>query len=365
MALNTTLFEQTDLFLNGDEGYHTYRIPGLIVSKKGTILAFCEGRKYERSDWGKIDLVLRRSFDNGKTWQEMQVIVADGDMTCGNPCPVVDQSNGTIWLLSCKNLGNGPEDLIKKGEAPRTVWITKSMDDGATWAEPEEITKDVKDPSWTWYATGPGHGIQLKNMRMVIPCDHVLGKNFNCQDPCYSHIIYSDDHGTTWKIGGIVDEGMDECTIVQTIDGALYINCRSYYQDPKRRIYAWSQDNGNTFSRFAWDNTLIDPICQASLARFTDKSHYDKNRILFSNPTSTKREKLTVRVSYDECQTWIVSKILHHGPSAYSDLAVLPKKMTICCLYERGEKHPYEKVTFAQFTIEWLTDGVDSLYETL
>jgi len=249
--------------------------------------------------------------------------------------------------------------LIIRGEAPRTIWITKSTDDGETWTEPKEITKDVKDTLWTWYATGPGHGIQLKNVRMVIPCDHVVGKNFNHQDRCYSHIIYSDDHGISWKIGGIIDEGTNECTVVQTVDDSLYINCRSYY-GKKKRVYARSSDNGNTFSKLAWDNVLIDPICQASLVRFTDEDNYGKNRVLFSNPASTKREKLTIRVSYDECKTWVVSKMLNKGPSAYSDLAIAPN-MTICCFYERGEEHPYEKLTFAQFTIEWLTDNADKI----
>ena len=355
------LFQQTDLFISGEDGYHTYRIPALIVSKKGTILAFCEGRKYGRGDAGKIDLVLKRSFDGGKTWGDMQLITSDGDMTCGNPCPVVDQSNGTIWLPFCKNLGEGHEGLIVEGKAPRTVWITKSTDDGATWAEPKEITQDVKDPSWTWYATGPCHGIQLKNGRLVIPCDHMVGTYFDRQkDPYHSHVIYSDDHGASWRIGGIMDDGTNECAVVQTVDGALYINCRNY-KGAKRRAYAWSQDNGDTFSKFGWEDTLIEPICQASLVRFTDEERHDKNRVLFSNPASTEREKLTVRVSYDECKTWPVSKMLYEGPSAYSDLTIAPD-MTICCLYERGAEHPYEKLTFAQCNIEWLTaDGADHL----
>ena len=174
--------KQTDLFVSGYGVYHTYRIPALVVSTKKTILAFCEGRKYGSGDAGKIDIVLKRSLDGGITWKEMQIIVADGDMTCGNPCPVVDQETGTIWLPFCKNLGDVGEGKIIEGKGPRTVWVTKSSDDGATWSKPVEITAEVKDPSWTWYATGPGHGIQLKSGRLVIPCDHITGKHLNRED---------------------------------------------------------------------------------------------------------------------------------------------------------------------------------------
>ncbi|GAF92195.1 unnamed protein product, partial [marine sediment metagenome] len=258
--------------------------------------------------------------------------------------------------------------LIAEGKDTRTVWITKSTDDGATWAEPKEITQDVKDSCWTWYATGPGHGIQLKNGSMVIPCNHTVGKNFNERHPCHSHIVYSEDHGASWKIGGIVDEGTNESTVVQTGDGSLYINSRNVnhskeYKGSIKRAYAWSQDNGITFSKLERDETLVEPICQASLVRFTDSAHYEKNRILFSNPANGekhKREKLTVRISYDECQTWTVSKLLNEGPSAYSDITIAPD-MTICCLYERGKKFYSEKLTLARFNLQWLSDGADKL----
>jgi len=353
------LFEQTDLFVGGQEGYHTYRIPALAVSHKGTILAFCEGRKHGSGDAGKIGLMLRRSLDAGNAWSPMQLVVAEEAMTCGNPAPVVDQPSGTIWLLFCKNLADGGQGLIIQGKAPRTVWITHSRDDGQTWAEPKEITQEVKDPTWTWYATGPCHGIQLQSGRLLIPCDHVVGKRHESGDPCHSHVIYSDDHGVTWEIGASVDAGTDESVVVQTASGDLYINCRNYVGS-KRRAYAWSHDEGESFSERLWDDALVEPVCQASLIRFTDELRHDKNRILFSNPASTQREKLTVRLSYDECQTWPVSRMLNEGPSAYSDLAIAPD-MTVCCLYERGSEHAYEKLTFARFDIEWLTDGAGRL----
>jgi len=330
---------QIELFNAGVGGYHTYRIPALIVAADDTILAFCEARRNSASDSGDIDIALKRSCDNGNTWSNMAIIAADGEDTIGNPCPVVDQDTGTIWLPFCRN-----NDL---------VYVMKSEDNGANWSTPVEITRDVKLPSWGWYATGPGHGIQLKNGRMVIPCDHRENEEL------HSHIFYSDDHGCSWKLGGILSADTNECEVVQTVDDSLYINMRSY-KGNNRRSYAWSEDGGVTWSEVFEDETLIEPVCQASIVRFTDENSHDKNRVLFSNPASTAREKMTIRVSYDECRTWPVAKLLNPGLSGYSNLAIA-SDMSICCLYERGESNYRETITFAQFDIEWLTDGADSL----
>ena len=346
--------EQVDVFTAGTDGYHTFRIPAVIVSKKGTLLAFCEGRKNNRSDTGNIDLVLKRSFDGGKTWQPMQVVADFGPDTIGNPCPVVDRNTGTIWLPLTKNLGHETQKQIEAGESKenRTVWIAKSTDDGATWAKPIEITEAVRDPNWTWYATGPGCSIQLQSGRLVVPCDFrergtkALG----------SHVIYSDDAGRNWKIGGVIKPNVNECQIVERADGSLMMNMRSYH-GKNRRAVAISKDRGLTFGEVKLDETLIEPVCQASFLRYS-LAKEGKNRLLFSNPASTKREKMTVRLSYDEGETWPVSKLLYGGPSAYSALVVLPDR-TIGCLYEQGTKSAYETIRFARFNLEWLTDGKD------
>lgn len=354
-------FEQQDLFISGEGGYARYRIPALAVSAKGTILAFCEARKFTGRDSDQIDLFLRRSFDNGRTFEEIQVVASQEGWVCGNPAPVVDDWTGTIWLLFCKNLKDGDEGMICAGEAPRTVWVTHSEDDGATWATPQEITADVKPAAWSWYATGPCHGIQLESGRLVIPCDHIVLQDYNRGDPYYSHVLYSDDHGETWQIGGQADEGTNESTVVATEDGWLYLNCRNKYKLPEGgnfRAVTWSRDGGETFSPIVHDAALLEPICQASVCRFTDSNHHDRNRILFSNPASRTRDHLTVRLSYDECRTWPVARVLHAGPAAYSDLCVTPD-MDIGCFYERGDAGPYERLTFARFNLEWLTRGQD------
>ena len=336
---------RVNVFVSGQGDYHTYRIPSVIITAKGTVLAFCEGRKKGRSDTGDIDLILRRSSDGGKTWGKIQVIWDDGVHTCGNPCPVVDR-DGTIHLLLTHNLGEDNEARIVDGKSKgsRTVWVTKSTDDGATWNKPVEITADVKLKDWTWYATGPGVGIQLKSGRLLIPCDNKVAGTKARQ----SHVIYSDDKGNTWKLGGVIGPNCNESQAVELSDGSVLLNMRSY-QANNRRFTAISKDGGDSFSKPVEDETLIEPVCQASILRIGG----DKSAILFSNPASKKREKMTVRFSGDDCKTWSASKLLHDGPAAYSCLTVLADK-TIGCLYECGTKDPYERIEFARFTLEWL-----------
>lgn len=297
---------QSDLFVSGQEGHHTFRIPALAVTARGVLLAFAEGRKDGGGDAGVIALLLKRSFDHGVTWQPLQAVATRADMTCGNPCPVLDRTTGKLWLLFCQNLADGDERLIVEGKAPRTVWLTFSNDDGATWAPPREITANVKAPTWTWYATGPTHGIQLRSGRFVIPCDHIKGVYFDHQrDSTYSHVIDSDDHGATWQSGGTVTPGTDECAVIETVTGALYLNCRDY-AGGNRRAVAWSVDQGATFGPVRWEETLIEPICQGRLVRLshgsTERSRrslaevqpqHMQNRILFANPASTAHKKLT------------------------------------------------------------------------
>jgi sialidase-1 len=338
--------QQTDLFICGRDGYKAYRIPALVVSGKGTILAICEARKNSFSDSGDIDLVIKRSFDNGETWTDMQLIWDDGENTVGNPCPIVDRQTGTIWLPFCRN--------------NERVFVTKSTDDGAMWSPPVEITQAASRPEWTWYATGPGHGIQLSSGRLLVPCDHKI-KNATKENPqwYFSHVIYSDDHGNTWNLGGTLDGKTNECQALETQDGSVYLNIRSY-EDKNCRACARSSDGGITWSKVELDESLIAPKCQASIARLTDAKRQGKNRVLFSSPAGTQRENLTIRLSYDECRTWAFSRTLNPGKSAYSELAVTAD-MTICCLYERGVKDTYERITFARFGLEWLTQGKDRL----
>jgi len=352
----------TDVFVGGTKGYHTYRIPALIVTGDGTLLAFCEGRKAGRSDAGDIDLLVSRSTDGGKTWTPRQVVWDDGQNTCGNPCPVVDRATGTIWLPMTWNHGQDTESQIKQntGKDTRRVFITHSNDDGRTWAKPQEITAQTKRPEWRWYATGPGVGIQLTQGpwkgRLLIPCDHSLASPED-PDGYNSHVFYSDDHGQTWRLGGAIRPAVNECQAVELVDGELLINMRNYDRSQTARALATSTDGGITWSAVRHDPALVEPICQASFLRYTIQPRDDRNRLLFSNPAQAepgKRRAMTVRMSEDEGKTWPVSRVLWPGPAAYSCLATLPDG-SIACLFEAGEKNPYERIVLARFDCDWLT----------
>jgi len=327
-----------DIYRAGEGGYQSYRIPALIAGPKGTLLAFCEGRRNSASDSGDIDALLRRSSDGGKTWSPVQTVADMGGDTIGNPTPVLERKTGTIFLLLTRNPGNVTER--QTGERDRTVWITRSTDEGASWSPPAEITSQVKQPGWTWYATGPGNGIQLRSGRLVIPCDHNVGPVQR-----YSHIIYSVDRGETWKIGGIAGEKTNECAVAELKNGELVLNMRSYHGKNRRAVQR-SRDGGGTWSPLELDEALIEPVCQASLIA-AGKS------LLFSNPAAVTRTRMTVRLSEDGGRKWKSSRVMWEGPSAYSSLAVLPGGR-IGLLYELGNARPYERIAFTSFTTGWL-----------
>lgn len=334
---------QTEVYRSGEGGYHTYRIPALITTPKGTLLAFCEGRKNGGGDAGNIDVLLRRSFDGGKTWGSVQKIADMEDNTIGNPAPVIERKSGTIFLLLTRNPGRIAEKTMPEGLGleSRTVWIMRSRDDGATWSNPANITASVKRPEWTWYATGPGNGIQLQSGRLVIPCDHDLARTRQR----YSHVIYSDDRGETWKIGGVAEINTNESAIVELKDGSLLFNMRSYHGKNRRAVQR-STDGGITFGPLSFDEALIEPVCQASLIS-------TKKGLLFSNPAAKTRTRMTVKLSIDGGKTWPNERVIHEGPAAYSNLTVL-KDGSVGLLYERGDANPYERITFARFPLAWV-----------
>lgn len=334
----------------GAEGYHTYRIPAVIVAPNGDLLAFCEGRKNNRRDHGDIDLLQKRSTDGGRTWSEHVIVHEEGgdaEITIGNPCPVVDQHTGVIWMPFTRDNDD--------------VFVTSSRDSGGSWSPPRRITASVKRDDWGWYATGPGVGIQLEQEphagRLVIPCDH-RSEVYNNG----SHIIYSDDHGETWRLSkDVIQPGANECQVVELADGRLLLNARMQSErETGERGVSFSDDGGETWSPLSQESGLPDPVVQASLIRTADPDGDEV--LLFSNPNvprsveSGPRRNLTVRISNDAGETWPLKRTLHAGPAAYSCLVDLGGG-SIGCLYEAGAESPYDSIRFARFDLEWAEGG--------
>jgi sialidase-1 len=383
VAAAEPLLEKIDLFEANTDGYALYRIPGIVVTQRGSVLAYCEARKTGKSDWDTIDLMLRRSTDGGRTWSPRQKI-ADvpgpktknpvalaqnlanpDDVTYNNPVAFADR-DGSVHLLFCL-------EYARCFSMKPPVEVTATFD------------KFRPEYDWKVLATGPGHGIQLRTGRLVVPVWLSTGTGGHAHRPSVTASIYSDDHGKTWQRGDIAvpntDEWMfpNETVAVELADGRVLFNVRSESL-VNRRLVTISPDGATQWSSPRFDDALLEPICMASVVRLSSKPDSDKNRIVFANPHNLARadgkeqpgkgrdrRNVSIKLSYDEGQTWAVSKPLEPGYSAYSDLAVLPDG-TILCFYERGRrgdasKKPtsYAGLTVARFNLEWLTDGNDTL----
>lgn len=341
--------EQAAVFQGGDNGYHTFRIPAVVLTQSGTLLAFCEARKHNRKDHGDIDLVMKRSTDNGVTWSGLEVIHdggGEGEVTMGNPVPVVDAASGRVHLVFCRNNSE--------------VFHTTSNDHGETWSEAKEITRGLKKEGWGWYATGPCHGIQLaagkQKGRLIIPANHRIGRSGDDKGTYGSHVIFSDDGGTSWQLGAINGEAdgihPNETTAVELLPAKnggsrVYLNTRNNRgPNPLGRASAYSEDGGVTFTAVYKAVPEIDaPACQGSILR------WDENRIFLSSPRGKKRENLTLWQSGDDGQSWKAERLIAAGPVAYADL-VRTGDGKLGILFENGTKESYERISFERLTIE-------------
>ncbi|HVU86686.1 MAG TPA: sialidase family protein [Pirellulales bacterium] len=378
--------EKQDLFRAGEGGYQLYHIPGLAVTAKGTVLAWCEARR-GRSDWGDIDILLRRSTDHGKTWSEPRKVadvpgtkaknpvalalkgVKASDVTYNNPVFIADRDGG-VTLLFCLEYCR--------------CFVARSNDEGVTWSEPREITDLFESfrPKYPWkvLATGPDHGIQLSSGRLLVPVWLSTATGGNAHRPSVVATIYSDDLGRTWQAGEIAVPNTDEwinpneTTAVELADGRVMLNTRN--ESPRhRRLVTIGPDGATGWSTPRFDAALVEPICMGSLLRLSTEKTGGRNRLLFVNPDnlsradgkeaegkSRDRRNLTVRLSYDEGETWPVARSVEPSWSAYSDLA-LAADGTILCFYGRSDKSDFagSHLCLARFDLEWLSDGRDRL----
>lgn len=379
--------EKQDIFTSGQDGYALYRIPGIVVTKKGTVVAYCEARKTERGDWGTINIHLRRSEDNGRSFGAVQQIAevpgphrknpaalvqnlsTEGQITYNNPVAIADHQTGAVHFIFCY-------------EYMRSFYM-RSDDDGRTFTKPVEITATFeefrRDYPMKVLATGPGHGIQLRKGRLVIPVWISTATGGHAHRPSVTSTIYSDDHGRSWKRGDIAVPDTPEFVIpnetcaVELADGRVLLNARSESK-AHRRILVTSPDGATKWSAPKFHDELLEPICMGSMVRL---SAGKRTRLLFVNPDSLTvsrgqpvagknrdRRNVTVKLSYDESATWPVKKSLEPGWSGYSDIAVA-KDGRILCLFERGgigdDHFRTAALTLARFNLEWLTDGKDHL----
>ncbi len=341
------------LWRQGEGNHNNYRIPSVILTSDGSLLAFCEGR--EGGDAGDIDLLLRRSTDNGLTWSSETVVWDDGDNTCGNPCPVVDHLTGRIWLFMTWNRGTDHErDIIGKTSAgTRLPYVCYSDDDGLTWSVPVPV-EGIKEPSWGWYATGPGIGIQIRRGvhagRLVVPANHSYddphGKSETAPYGYGAHVIYSDDHGKSWHMSQPIRPGCNESQVTELAEGTLLMNMRSY-NGMYCRAVSTSTDGGSTWSQVEHDLSLVESKCQASILEYGPVDY--GILYIFSNPAvPAGRKNMTIKASFDNCSTWSNSKLVFSGPSAYSCL-VRTKDDNIGILFECGTKNRYQTIRFVSF----------------
>jgi sialidase-1 len=351
------------VFTSGTEGYSHYRIPSIVRANDGALLAFAEGRKDSGRDHGNIDLVLKRSEDDGLTWGPLQII-ADNDIhTIGNPTPIVDRRSGRVILMAMQNHAEDRHAAMvaHKSHDRRRTWMLTSDDHGATWTPKREISHQAMRDHWRWYSFGPHPGIQLERGpqagRLIAPANFSAGGSDRG-----GLVLYSDDGGDNWQIGAIAmaDSELDlrpaESTAVELVDGRILLNSRNGGEGIRHRANAYSSDAGLTFDRRNKAEDLIEPVSQASVIRFSAVDSGDtRNQLLFSNPASTQRLRFTVRSSFDESETWTQGKMIHRGPSAYGSLIKLDKDRA-AVLYEHGLERRYERINLAIFPVQWLED---------
>lgn len=362
------------VFISGQEGYNTYRIPAIIALPGGELLAFCEGRVNGAADFGNVDIVMKRSTDQGKTWGTLQHVVDNDVLQAGNPAPVVDLTDkrfpkGRIFLFY--NTGNKNETEIRKGNGYKQVWYITSTDGGHTWSKAEDITLQVHKPNrpevnpayrfpedWRTYATVPGHAIQFTEGkykgRIYVAANHTAGNIQPGFANGRAHGYYSDDHGITFHLSEDVNvPGGNESTAAALSGNRLVMNSRNQKGNVKARIVSYSSDGGQTWDTSYYDHQLPDPVNEASILAIGKRK--GKTILAFSNAADTAhRDNLTLRISFDEGISWPKSFLVDKAAvrdgrkdhTAYSDLVNINKRQ-IGILYERDN---YSAIVFRSIT---------------
>lgn len=365
-AIASTQMESTLLWQGNAGGYETYRIPGIVVTARGVILAYGVGRRFIKDgDWSDSDILLRRSIDGGQTWEPSRRIAGNSHGVTDNPVAIADHKKGVVHLLY-------QHDYAR-------IFYMRSKDDGARFTKPVDVTSALEGLRsqflWTVVALGPGHAIELQSGRLLVPVWLAAGvqtvRGQRKHAPSAITTLYSDNHGKTWKHGDLIAINSpemvnpNEMQLIQLADGNVMANIRTGDKAELRAV-AFSPDGISHWTKPQFDKHLYDPICAASIVRYSAVPKDDRNRILFVNPDSQSlpgnrksghglRRNLTLKMSEDEGKTWPVARLLHEGSSGYSDVAVAQDK-TIYVIYEGVLDHGNgsNSISVLRFNLAWI-----------
>jgi len=356
----------TIIHKQGQFDCHTFRIPAMATTNKGTLLAVYDMRYKSRRDLqGHMDIGLSRSTDGGETWvwpvpiMDMKNFggLPEGQNGCSDPNILVDRKTGEIFVSAVwthgkpnthqwRGKGSEPGQSILKSSQ---FMIVRSSDDGLTWSEPENWTKRLKDPQWHLFAPAPGNGITLWDGTLVMPTQ---GRDKTGLP--FSNLMWSKDHGKNWTVSNHARDNTTECSVVELSDRSLMLNMRdnrnrSDKSESNGRAVSVTKDMGKSWTVHRSDHGVLpEPVCMASLI-----SHdlVDGGRVLFfSNPNSKhRREKMTVRMSLDQGKTWPKSILLDQKGGAYSSLSMVNDR-TLGILYESSVADMvFQKIKLSEF----------------
>ena len=358
-SAEASTLSHVNVFRAGEGRYSAFRIPAIETTPNGMLLAVCEARKHNRSDPGHddndIDLVIKRSQDGGKTWSRLTVLDDPGEKwSACNPATVVDRDRVRVWLFYCRTKPGRSSSTARPGTLDAQAWVRYSDDDGETWSDPTDITRTARDvDNWGGSFFGPGGAIQDRQGRLLVPLARTTGQR-NAKGNIVAgmwnaFVIYSDDHGHTWQRGRLLPERNwgDENQLVELADGRILMDVRQ--DNGPHRWLTTSTDGGQTWS-MPLAGQQVTPVCCA-IKRYTLAADGDdRNRILWTGPRGPGRQKLVVRVSYDEGQSFGDEKLITEEKAAYSDITIL-KDNSVGVLWERGG---YQYITFTRFDLDFL-----------
>ena len=359
------ILAHTLLFQPGDYNSTNYRIPGVITAKDGSIVAVTDKRKYNQGDLPEdIDIVCRRSTDGGHTWSEPYTIAQGTGYNHGFGDCVLAWTNDDNGLIAGFVGGVGLWNSTPSN--PIRSYIARSYDNGQTWTEPEDITDFIFGSNCvvpehrTWRASffGSGNGLITSTGRIMF----VAAIRETTAQSLSNYAVYSDDNGITWHVSGRASVSGDEAKVTELVDGRILMSIRHN----GKRWYNISNDGGETWqsSTSTW-NDITAPACNGDMIRYTSVNQgFNKNRLLHSVPFGSSRTDVSVYISYDEGETWPVRKCIVPYSSAYSSLCVLPDGTIGLYVEEEYPGNSGYSTVFYNFSLEWLTDGSDSLDPT-